>query len=93
LLKLADVYSAGMVVILAKLCSSLEGLINKARLEQAWELCQEILQNITSYGPRAQQCLQSLRMLDAHVTSCTQGEIYILGPSSVTYKTMRTTFS
>lgn len=60
---------------LAQLCNPLKQVINTASLDESWGLCRDTLLKLTSHGPVAQRCLESLEAIQKKI-SCWESSNY-----------------
>ena len=72
----SDLYSAGMVIILAKSCLPMQDNFDEKVIDLAWKKCHETLLLLTQYGKAAEVGLDSLcTMYDRLVLSNDIGKI------------------
>jgi hypothetical protein len=60
---------------LAQLCNPLKQVVNTASLDESWALCRDTLLKLTSHGPVAQRCLESLEAIQEKI-SCLESSNY-----------------
>lgn len=64
---LPDTSTAGLVLIVARLCPDLWKTLDQAEIATLWDQCQSILQHLTSFSVSARKSLDLLVKVNEHV--------------------------
>ena len=64
---LSDTSTAGLVLIVARLCPDLWKTLDQTEIDTLWDQCQSILQHLTSFSVSARKSLDLLVKVNEHV--------------------------